>query len=395
MAGPSHAQRLAQEQRAAYLAELSDADRFDYDIGRCTRLADLAALAYMEHGTVLGQLYEISGLFETAAPERIKAAEATVDRLRRRLERIRALAEQMAKPHMVTSIGAAFGEYTAAAGESARLSLLAIRSPTRRAPSTRFVKSQAWKSAAARVERARERLVALAHANSVPVQLPTTERPRSKTDRDTAALAALGGGRSPIASAADRADMIRQNASKLRQIPNLQTSQSDAACQAGQHIQRAMELGAFEGGPRDAWLAPLRERLSLQKLPGHRDPHISVFAETVFLARSEQGGDGGASDVTSASSFEIVALVLEAEAARLVESPKGEGNQTRTPLSPRARLIFDKLAALKPHEALTLPRLLEGLPTSISDSVFYRDLRPELQAWGMKNAPRKGYYLER
>jgi hypothetical protein len=67
----------------------------------------------------------------------------------------------------------------------------------------------------------------------------------------------------------------------------------------------------------------------------------------------------------------------------------------RAPLSERARLFYDKLASLKPQEALTLPRLLNGLPASISEAVFYRDLKPELEAWGMRNKPKVGYYLER
>lgn len=67
----------------------------------------------------------------------------------------------------------------------------------------------------------------------------------------------------------------------------------------------------------------------------------------------------------------------------------------REPLSGRSRSIYDLLIQLKPHQAMLLPELLRSVPDSISEAVFYRDLKPELEPWGLKNKPKVGYYIER
>jgi len=86
---------------------------------------------------------------------------------------------------------------------------------------------------------------------------------------------------------------------------------------AGQFLQRAIEVGAFADGPRDAWIPPLRERLSYTK-GGGVDPHLSAFAEAACLATTDHGRPvTDAPPPDSAAAFELLAETLEAEADRL------------------------------------------------------------------------------
>lgn len=116
------------------------------------------------------------------------------------------------------------------------------------------------------------------------------------------------------------AELIRRHAEAIRKIPDLSVSKAEAGCFAGQYLQRAIELGAFSGGPRDPWLPRLRERFSYKK-DAQADPHLSAFAEVVGLIRTELGMARTPPDVTSRASFAQVAAVLESEALRLERSP--------------------------------------------------------------------------
>lgn len=69
----------------------------------------------------------------------------------------------------------------------------------------------------------------------------------------------------------------------------------------------------------------------------------------------------------------------------------------RQPLSLGAARIFEKLCTLKTHEAMTGPaiqRWYEDETRTNLDEGTWKRWRLELLAWGMKNRPKVGYYIE-
>lgn len=128
------------------------------------------------------------------------------------------------------------------------------------------------------------------------------------------------------------AELLKSHAAALRGIPDMGVSVGEAGCFAGQSIVRAIELGAFQGGPRDIWLPRLRERPAQPKRPGSPDPHLSVFAEAEGLARAELGLPRTPPDVSIKVSFGIVADVLGDEAERLDNRESARAARTPTHL---------------------------------------------------------------
>jgi hypothetical protein len=71
---------------------------------------------------------------------------------------------------------------------------------------------------------------------------------------------------------------------------------------------------------------------------------------------------------------------------------------TMRPLTRKARLIYDKLYALKPQEAMTMPEIQDWIYNEHSinlDEGTWKDIRKELIPYGLKNRPRVGYYIEK
>ncbi len=152
---------------------------------------------------------------------------------------------------------------------------------------------------------------------------------------------------------ANVSELLRQQASAIRGIPALDTSPADAGCVAGQYIERAMGLGAFEGGPRDSWIPMIRERLSYAKGAKGPDPHLSVFAEAVSLAwRMNPDGSAHSPAITSPEAFALVADAIDSEASRLepiaypvMRKPDRLSNPLLTDpaVSPDLKPLFDAL----------------------------------------------------
>lgn len=68
------------------------------------------------------------------------------------------------------------------------------------------------------------------------------------------------------------------------------------------------------------------------------------------------------------------------------------------PLTKKARLIYDKLCALQPHEAMTLPEIQEWLYAEHRinlDEGTWKNIRKELLPYGLKNTRRIGYFLQK
>ena len=68
------------------------------------------------------------------------------------------------------------------------------------------------------------------------------------------------------------------------------------------------------------------------------------------------------------------------------------------PLSPKARLIYEKLLGLKQSEAMTTPEILDWLSREhqkdIDEGTFGKLLK-EIKPYGLKNKPRIGYYIQK
>lgn len=76
------------------------------------------------------------------------------------------------------------------------------------------------------------------------------------------------------------------------------------------------------------------------------------------------------------------------------EPSEAPGSQ---PLPPEAGLIYEKLRSLERHQAMTLPaiqRWYEATTEKNLDEGTWKRWRPELEAYGMKNRPKVGYYIE-
>jgi len=66
------------------------------------------------------------------------------------------------------------------------------------------------------------------------------------------------------------------------------------------------------------------------------------------------------------------------------------------PLSPKARLIYEKLSILKVHEAMTTPEILDWLSQEHQkdiDEGTLGKLLKEIKPYGLQNKPRIGYYI--
>ncbi|MGA2091847.1 MAG: hypothetical protein ABSH16_00370 [Sedimentisphaerales bacterium] len=86
------------------------------------------------------------------------------------------------------------------------------------------------------------------------------------------------------------------------------------------------------------------------------------------------------------------ALLIHASGQIANEKPKLQ------PLTKKARLIYEKLCALQPHEAMTLPDIQTWLYDEHKinlDEGTWKDIRKELIPYGLKNRPRVGYYIEK
>lgn len=67
------------------------------------------------------------------------------------------------------------------------------------------------------------------------------------------------------------------------------------------------------------------------------------------------------------------------------------------PLSKAAALIYEKLLTLKPHEAMLTREIqdwYEEATGSNLDEGTWKNLRKEMELYGLKNRPRVGYYIE-
>lgn len=68
------------------------------------------------------------------------------------------------------------------------------------------------------------------------------------------------------------------------------------------------------------------------------------------------------------------------------------------PLSKNARAVLELLRQLGPEEALSGPEILDDLDragTSIDQSTLTKNIIPALEAYGVRNLPRVGYYIAR
>ncbi len=70
----------------------------------------------------------------------------------------------------------------------------------------------------------------------------------------------------------------------------------------------------------------------------------------------------------------------------------------KEPVSPLARIIFDKLNSLRPLDAMTTEQLLDWLSKMHNKTIDDKTLRlalTELEPYGKANKPRTGYYIKK
>lgn len=75
----------------------------------------------------------------------------------------------------------------------------------------------------------------------------------------------------------------------------------------------------------------------------------------------------------------------------------GGDGENLEPLSEKASLIYKKLRSLEPHEAMTTPRIIEWFEKETErplDEGTFKQIRKELNPYGLKNKPRIGYYIQ-
>jgi len=120
--------------------------------------------------------------------------------------------------------------------------------------------------------------------------------------------------------------------------------------------------------------------VKLQESHWRRQPEI-VEKERLrrIAAMNDQSGDNAGSDATSAT-----------------PADNGQGEK-REPLTEKAKLVYEKLKGLQKHEAMTGPAILNWFSAEHDleiDSATLRSsyLKP-LKAYGLKNKPKVGYYL--
>jgi hypothetical protein len=73
-----------------------------------------------------------------------------------------------------------------------------------------------------------------------------------------------------------------------------------------------------------------------------------------------------------------------------------DGAAASTPLSKKARLIYEKLASLPAHKAMALPQIQDWFEREHLinlDTGTWKRLRKELLAYGLTNTPRIGYHV--
>lgn len=80
--------------------------------------------------------------------------------------------------------------------------------------------------------------------------------------------------------------------------------------------------------------------------------------------------------------------------------PQEKGGQPRPePLSKNAQIVFDILKDLSPEKALTTPEILDQVANKHEkywdEKELYDRVFPQLRPWGLKNKPRKGYWIEK
>lgn len=66
------------------------------------------------------------------------------------------------------------------------------------------------------------------------------------------------------------------------------------------------------------------------------------------------------------------------------------------PLSRRARIVYERLLALKAHEAMTFPEIQDYYESQTEknlDEGTWKDLRRELEPYGLANKRKVGYYI--
>ena len=78
------------------------------------------------------------------------------------------------------------------------------------------------------------------------------------------------------------------------------------------------------------------------------------------------------------------------------QAGEGKGEGVIEPLGKVARLVYEKLSSLKEHEAMTLPEIQnwyeKKTPKSLDEGTW-KNIRKELEPWGLHNKPRVGYYI--
>ncbi len=73
-----------------------------------------------------------------------------------------------------------------------------------------------------------------------------------------------------------------------------------------------------------------------------------------------------------------------------------EQPQEPEPLSRRARIVYERLLVLKAHEAMTFPEIQDYYESKTEKSLdegTWKDLKRELDPYGLANRPKVGYYI--
>ena len=103
------------------------------------------------------------------------------------------------------------------------------------------------------------------------------------------------------------------------------------------------------------------------------------------------------SSIESEGKFESLRNIGE-QTDKAGDTAKKHENPKLQPLTKKAGLIYKKLCALQPHEAMTLPDIQTWLYNKHKidlDEGTWKDIRKELIPYGLKNRPRVGYYIEK
>ena len=154
----------------------------------------------------------------------------------------------------------------------------------------------------------------------------------------------------------------------------------------------------------DRWLVALHER-------GLAKAYNSMFPEnldymimdlllpiTNFFCSKRIAYLGAVPDVWIASALLCAGILDLVEKQTQGQSGVLKKAEQTQPLPKKARLIYEKLNTLQPHEAMTLPEIQNWFENEHHinlDEGTWKDIRRELMFYGLKNRAKVGYYIEK